>query len=127
MPGVCVTCNMEVPRHTGKHVTHAEQSAPPAGQRSGTLHFPAGLKDFVMEGIKLLRGASLSVLVLCGLSACATYDDSAMYGHCTEPAHVKDLPPQVARRESRCDRLEWNTGKDGMDAPLDFSGSRKND
>jgi len=81
-----------------------------------------------MEGIKLLRAASLSGLLLCGLAACATYDDSAMYGHCTEPAHVKDLPPQVARRESRCDRLEWNTGKDDKDAsPLDFSGRRKDD
>lgn len=82
----------------------------------------------MMERKNGVRSVVLAGVLLAGLAACATYDDSAMYGHCTEPAHVKDLPPQVAKRESRCDRLQWSTGNDqGGDPPLDFSGRRKDD
>jgi len=49
----------------------------------------------------LLR-ASLTAIALATLSACATYDDSNMHQACQESPHLKDLPPEVAARESRC-------------------------
>ena len=51
----------------------------------------------------LLR-ASLTAFALATLSACATYDDSNMHQACQESPHLKDLPPEVAARESRCNK-----------------------
>lgn len=71
--------------------------------------------------------AFLCAFALSSLSACATYDDSAMHAACQESPSLKDLPPQVAARESRCKQsLEvWSSERRGSDQPLDLSGKKK--
>lgn len=82
-----------------------------------------------MDVNAMLRIVGLSSVLLAGLPACATYDDTAMYGRCQESASVQDLPPHAAKRESRCDSLKvWDSdNQKGSDAPLDFSGRNKGD
>ncbi|HEL3823718.1 TPA: hypothetical protein UM684_002211 [Stenotrophomonas maltophilia] len=74
----------------------------------------------------LLR-ASLTAFALATLSACATYDDSNMHQACQESPHLKDLPPEVAARESRCNKgMEvWSSERKGSDRPIDLSGKKK--
>lgn len=80
-----------------------------------------------MPRLSPLRTAALATLTL-GLAACATYDDTALHGRCEEPGYVKGLHPSVAKRESRCDRLEWKQEESTESArPLDFSGRHKDD
>lgn len=69
----------------------------------------------------------MSVLALSGLSGCATYDDVASRPQCEDSPQVKDLPAQVARRESRCNELNirFNDDRGGDSKPLDFSGKNK--
>ncbi|MEJ6327485.1 hypothetical protein Q2B95_02365 [Stenotrophomonas maltophilia] len=71
--------------------------------------------------------ASVYAVMLASLGACATYDDTAMHSGCQESPHLKDLPPQVAARESRCNKsLEvWSSERKGDDKPLDLSGKKK--
>ncbi len=71
--------------------------------------------------------ASVYAVMFASLAACATYDDTAMHSGCQESPHLKDLPPQVAARESRCNRsLEvWSSERKGDDTPLDLSGKKK--
>ncbi|MEG0184942.1 MAG: hypothetical protein RR704_16000 [Stenotrophomonas sp.] len=71
--------------------------------------------------------AAIGALALASVSACATYDDSAMHAACQESPHVKDLPPEVAARESRCGRSVevWSSERKGSDQPLDLSGKKK--
>ncbi|MBN4958391.1 hypothetical protein JY411_08220 [Stenotrophomonas maltophilia] len=71
--------------------------------------------------------ATLTAIALASLSACATYDDSAMHPACQESPHLKDLPREVAARESRCNKgVEvWSSGRGGSDKPLDLSGKKK--
>lgn len=66
-------------------------------------------------------------LALSGLSACATYDDVASRPQCEDSPQVKDLPTQVARRESRCNELNirFNDDRGGDSKPLDFGGKNK--
>ncbi|HFK2919532.1 hypothetical protein [Stenotrophomonas beteli] len=60
-------------------------------------------------------------------SACATYDGNAMHPACQESPHLKDIPPDVAARESRRNKgMEvWSSERKGSDTPLDLSGSKK--
>ncbi|MGF6419511.1 hypothetical protein ABH900_003021 [Stenotrophomonas sp. AN71] len=71
--------------------------------------------------------ASLVAVALASLSACATYDDSAMHQACQESPLLKDLPREVAARESRCNKsIEvWSTERKGSDKPIDLSGKKK--
>ncbi|HDS1138190.1 TPA: hypothetical protein QDZ75_002228 [Stenotrophomonas maltophilia] len=71
--------------------------------------------------------ASLVAFALASLSACATYDDSAMHQACQESPHLKDLPREVAARESRCNKgMEvWSNERKGSDKPIDLSGKKK--
>lgn len=71
--------------------------------------------------------ASLTAIVLASLSACATYDDSNMHQACQESPHLKDLPREVAARESRCNKsIEvWSSERKGSDKPIDLSGKKK--
>ena len=54
--------------------------------------------------------ATLTAIALASLSACATYDDSAMHPACQESPHLKDLPRgslparAVATRVWKCGR-----------------------
>ena len=77
--------------------------------------------------LSALFRAATCTLALGSLSACATYDDSAMHQACVESPHVKDLPPQVAARESRCSKSVevWSSERKGSDQPLDLSGRKK--
>lgn len=72
--------------------------------------------------------ATLIAIALASLSACATYDDSNMHQACQESPHLKDLPPEVAARESRCNKgMEvWSSERKGSDKPLDLSGKKNN-
>ncbi|MFV1845799.1 hypothetical protein ACNJRW_06400 [Stenotrophomonas maltophilia] len=74
-----------------------------------------------------LYRATLALIVVSALSACATYDDNAMHPACQESPHLKDLPPDVAARESRCNKgMEvWSSERKGSDKPLDLSGKKK--
>ncbi|HEL2979963.1 TPA: hypothetical protein UMB92_002837 [Stenotrophomonas maltophilia] len=74
----------------------------------------------------LLR-AALASIALASLGACATYDDSNMYQACQESPHLKDLPRDVAARESRCNKgMEvWSSERKGSDTPIDLSGKKK--
>ncbi|EED38163.1 hypothetical protein SSKA14_1172 [Stenotrophomonas sp. SKA14] len=74
----------------------------------------------------LLR-TSLTLFALVSLGGCATYDDSAMHPACQESPHLKDLPRDVAARESRCNKgMEvWSSERKGSDKPLDLSGKKK--
>lgn len=67
--------------------------------------------------------ATLTAIALASLSA----DDSAMHPACQESPHLKDLPREVAARESRCNKgVEvWSSGRGGSDKPLDLSGKKK--
>ncbi|WP_414495380.1 hypothetical protein [Stenotrophomonas maltophilia] len=71
--------------------------------------------------------ATLALILVSALSACATYDDNAMRPACQESPHLKNLPPDVAARESRCNKgLEvWSSERKGSDKPLDLSGRKK--
>ena len=71
--------------------------------------------------------AAFCAVALASLSACATYDDTALHSGCQESPHLQDLPPQVAARESRCNKsLEvWSSERKGDDRPLDLSGKKK--
>lgn len=68
-----------------------------------------------------------SGLALAGLSGCATYDDVASRPQCEDSPQVKDLPAQVARRESRRNELNirFDDGGGGDNKPLDFGGKNK--
>ncbi|KAG1316279.1 hypothetical protein G6F62_013615 [Rhizopus arrhizus] len=50
-----------------------------------------------------------------------------MHPACQESPHLKDLPPDVAARESRCNKgMEvWSSEGKGSDKPLDLSGKKK--
>ncbi|MNY81431.1 hypothetical protein D3C86_2229990 [compost metagenome] len=50
-----------------------------------------------------------------------------MHAACQESPHVKDLPPEVAARESRCSKSVevWSSERKGSDQPLDLSGKKK--
>lgn len=81
-----------------------------------------------MRTVRLLRTLVMSGVILLPLAGCATYDDSGAHARCEEPGWVKDLPPEAAKRESRCkDSVEvWNSeGRNKNDPPLDFSGKKK--
>ncbi|MCR8716836.1 hypothetical protein [Stenotrophomonas indicatrix] len=80
-----------------------------------------------MRLLQPLSRSALCVLALGSISACATYDDSAMHAACQESPHVKDLPPEVAARESRCSKSVevWSSERKGSDQPLDLSGKKK--
>ena len=69
----------------------------------------------------------VSGLALSGLSACATYDDVASRPQCEDTPQVKDLPAQVASRESRCNELNirFNDDRGSDSKPLDFGGKNK--
>ncbi|MBA0280766.1 hypothetical protein D7Y44_10445 [Stenotrophomonas maltophilia] len=69
----------------------------------------------------------LVLFALASLSACATYDDSNMHQACQESPHLKDLPREVAARESRCNKsMEvWSSERKGSDRPIDLSGKKK--
>ncbi|RRU73294.1 hypothetical protein [Stenotrophomonas maltophilia] len=69
----------------------------------------------------------LVFFALASLSACATYDDSNMHQACQESPHLKDLPREVAARESRCNKsMEvWSSERKGSDRPIDLSGKKK--
>ena len=71
--------------------------------------------------------ASVIAAALATLSACATYDDSNMHQACQESPHLKDLPREVAARESRCNKsMEvWSSERKGSDRPIDLSGKKK--
>lgn len=57
--------------------------------------------------------------------ACATYDDSAMNQACNDSVFVKDLPPQVAARESKCRSAQvWSSNRAENDKPIDFGGKK---
>lgn len=88
-----------------------------------TRHYP---RDHAMTLQPLYR-AALSAIALASLSACATYDDSNMHQACQESPHLKDLPREVAARESRCNKsMEvWSSERKGSDRPLDLSGKKK--
>ena len=76
----------------------------------------------------LFRTLLLSAVVALPLTACATYDDTASRPQCEDTQGVKDLPPQVAARESRCkESLQiWSTDEHAKDSkPLDFGGKNK--
>lgn len=70
---------------------------------------------------------AVSGLALSGLTSCATYDDVASRPQCEDSPLVKDLPAQVASRESRCNELNIRFNDDrGRDSkPLDFGGKNK--
>lgn len=70
---------------------------------------------------------ALIAIALASLSACATYDDSAMHQGCQESPQLKDLPREVAARESRCNKgMEvWSSERKGSDKPIDLSGKKK--
>ncbi|HDS1580364.1 hypothetical protein [uncultured Stenotrophomonas sp.] len=70
---------------------------------------------------------SVAVFALASLGACATYDDSAMHPACQESPLLKDLPREVAARESRCNKGMdvWSSERKGSDTPLDLSGKKK--
>ncbi|QGM01725.1 hypothetical protein FEO89_13705 [Stenotrophomonas maltophilia] len=74
----------------------------------------------------LLR-TTLAAVALASLGACATYDDSNMHQACQESPHLKDLPREVAARESRCNKsMEvWSSERKGSDRPIDLSGKKK--
>lgn len=74
-----------------------------------------------------LPRVSLTAIALVTLSACATYDDSNMHQACQESPHLKDLPPEVAARESRCSKsMEvWSSERKGSARPIDLSGKKK--
>lgn len=74
----------------------------------------------------LLR-STLTAIALASLTACATYDDSNMHQACQESPHLKDLPREVAARESRCNKsMEvWSSERKGSDRPIDLSGKKK--
>ncbi|HEL4243554.1 hypothetical protein I5U23_18470 [Stenotrophomonas maltophilia] len=74
-----------------------------------------------------LYRAALTAIALASLSACATYDDSNMHQACQESPHLKDLPRDVAARESRCNKgMEvWSSERKGSDRPIDLSGKKK--
>ena len=71
--------------------------------------------------------AAFSAFALASLAACATYDDSALHPACQESPHLKDLPREVAARESRCNKSVevWSSERKGADKPLDLSGKKK--
>ena len=50
-----------------------------------------------------------------------------MHPACQESPHLKDLPREVAARESRCNKgVEvWSSERGGSDKPLDLSGKKK--
>ncbi|CAQ46467.1 hypothetical protein Smlt3017 [Stenotrophomonas maltophilia K279a] len=50
-----------------------------------------------------------------------------MHQACQESPHLKDLPPEVAARESRCNKsMEvWSSERKGSDRPIDLSGKKK--
>jgi hypothetical protein len=50
-----------------------------------------------------------------------------MHQACQESPHLKDLPPEVAARESRCNKgMEvWSSERKGSDRPMDLSGKKK--
>jgi hypothetical protein len=70
-----------------------------------------------------------AVAAVLSLSACATTDEVAGPPQCEDSPLVKELPDQVARRESRCrDSIQvWSSEKRGSDQPLDFGGRNKGD
>ncbi|MBH1432341.1 hypothetical protein I5U42_13645 [Stenotrophomonas maltophilia] len=74
----------------------------------------------------LLR-TSFAAFALASLNACATYDDNNMHQACQESPHLKDLPRDVAARESRCNKgMEvWSSERKGSDRPIDLSGKKK--
>ncbi len=77
--------------------------------------------------MKLLiaRSCIAALALSASLVACATYDDSVMQQACTDSQSVKDLPPQVAARESKCRSLEvWSSNPSKDDKPIDFSGKK---
>ncbi|WP_313243091.1 hypothetical protein [Stenotrophomonas sp.] len=76
-----------------------------------------------------VRTAAVAAVLSLLLSACATTDDVAGPPQCEDSPLVKELPDQVARRESRCrDSIQvWSSEKRGSDQPLDFSGKNKGD
>jgi hypothetical protein len=49
-----------------------------------------------------------------------------MHQACQESPHLKDLPPEVAARESRCNKgMEvWSSERKGSDRPMDLSGKK---
>ncbi|MGZ0024518.1 hypothetical protein [Stenotrophomonas sp. AG209] len=77
--------------------------------------------------LQLPLRATLIAISLASLSACATYDDSNMHQACQESPQLKDLPREVAARESRCNKgMEvWSSERKGSDKPIDLSGKKK--
>jgi len=77
--------------------------------------------------LQLPLRATLFAIALASLSACATYDDSNMHQACQESPQLKDLPREVAARESRCNKgMEvWSSERKGSDKPIDLSGKKK--
>lgn len=77
--------------------------------------------------LQLPLRAPLIAIALASLSACATYDDSNMHQACQESPQLKDLPREVAARESRCNKgMEvWSSERKGSDKPIDLSGKKK--
>lgn len=72
---------------------------------------------FVVPAPALIIGAVLT--------ACATYDDSALHQTCRESALVKDLPAQVAARESKCRSTEvWSSDRHRNAPTIDFGGKK---
>lgn len=75
-----------------------------------------------------LAATLVLVVSLSATAGCATYDDSRAHQACQDSPLVKDLPDQVAKRETRCQEgLQiWNRdGGSKNAAPLDFSGRNK--
>ncbi len=50
-----------------------------------------------------------------------------MHQACQESPQLKDLPREVAARESRCNKgMEvWSSERKGSDKPIDLSGKKK--
>ena len=73
--------------------------------------------------LQLPLRAPLIAIALASLSACA----SNMHQACQESPHLKDLPREVAARESRCNKsMEvWSSERKGSDRPIDLSGKKK--
>ncbi len=73
-----------------------------------------------------LRNCIVALVLSSTSVACATYDDTAKHQACQDSIFVKDLPPQVAARESKCRSAEvWTTRRAGDDTPIDFGGKKK--
>lgn len=73
-----------------------------------------------------IRNCIIALGIASASVGCATYDQSAMNQACTDSDFVKDLPPQVAARESKCRSTEvWSTNdRTKDDKPLDFGGKK---